>query len=110
MIEIGHFVPADYDEVMALWCHTEGLTLREADSCEAITHYPACNLGLSPRRLTSRFRFVSRMSPDSRFLVPATDQMKTLLALFPFPAPQPTPSPSHQPAPPRLRFSERPDK
>ena len=62
MIEIGHFVPADYDEVMALWCRTEGLTLREADSCEAITHYLACNRGLNPRRLTSPLRFVSRMS------------------------------------------------
>ena len=51
MIEIGHFVPADYDEVMALRCNTEGLTLREADSCEAITHYLACNPGLSPPSL-----------------------------------------------------------
>ncbi len=47
MIEIGQFLPVDYDEVMALWCNTEGLTLREADSREAITRYLARNPGLS---------------------------------------------------------------
>jgi ribosomal protein S18 acetylase RimI-like enzyme len=47
MIEIAHFLPADYDEGMALWCNTEGLTLREADSREAIIHYLARNPGLS---------------------------------------------------------------
>jgi ribosomal protein S18 acetylase RimI-like enzyme len=47
MIEIVHFVPADYDEVMALWSSTEGLTLREADSREAISRYLARNPGLS---------------------------------------------------------------
>lgn len=47
MIEIADFLPTDYDEVMALWRHTEGLTLREADSREAIMHYLARNPGLS---------------------------------------------------------------
>ena len=61
MIEIGHFVPADYDEVMALWGNTEGLTLREADSCEAITHYLACKSRPQPPvALTSPLRFVSQ--------------------------------------------------
>jgi ribosomal protein S18 acetylase RimI-like enzyme len=47
MIEIVHFLPADYDEVLALWSSTEGLTLREADSREAISRYLARNPGLS---------------------------------------------------------------
>ena len=47
MIEIGYFLPADYDEVMALWSCTEGLTLREVDSREAIGRYLARNPGLS---------------------------------------------------------------
>ncbi len=47
MIEIAPFLPADYAAVMALWCNTEGLTLREADSREAITRYLARNPGLS---------------------------------------------------------------
>jgi N-acetylglutamate synthase len=47
MIELTHFHPADYDEVMALWCNTEGLTLREADSREAIARYLGHNSGLS---------------------------------------------------------------
>ena len=47
MIEIGHFSPTDYDEVMVLWSHTEGLTLRDADSREAIARYLARNPGLS---------------------------------------------------------------
>lgn len=37
MIEIALFDPRDYDEVMTLWSETEGLTLRDADSREAIT-------------------------------------------------------------------------
>lgn len=47
MIEISHFSPADYDEVMVLWSHAEGLTLRDADSREAIARYLARNPGLS---------------------------------------------------------------
>lgn len=47
MIEISHFTSADYDEVMALWLQTEGLTLRYADSREAIERYLAHNAGLS---------------------------------------------------------------
>ena len=47
MIEFGHFRPTDYDEVMALWCATEGLTLRDADSREAIVRYLERNPSLS---------------------------------------------------------------
>ena len=47
MIEIAFFDPCDYDEVMALWSATEGLTLRDADSREAITRYLARNPSLS---------------------------------------------------------------
>ena len=43
MVEIFPFSPSDYDEVMALWQATEGLTLREADSREAVTSYLARN-------------------------------------------------------------------
>jgi len=47
MIEITPFRPADYDEVMALWQTTEGLTLREADSRDAVLLYLLRNPGLS---------------------------------------------------------------
>ena len=47
MFEILPFSPSDYDEVMALWRRTEGLTLREADSRDAIIDYLAQNPGLS---------------------------------------------------------------
>jgi N-acetylglutamate synthase len=47
MIEISQFISADYDEVMALWSRTEGLTLRDADSREAIARYLARNPGVS---------------------------------------------------------------
>jgi len=47
MIEIAPFDPRDYDEVMALWSQTEGLTLRDADSREAITRYLGRNPNLS---------------------------------------------------------------
>jgi ribosomal protein S18 acetylase RimI-like enzyme len=47
MIEIVSFKPLDYDAVMALWWASEGLTLRDADSREAITRYLARNPGLS---------------------------------------------------------------
>ena len=47
MVEIFPFSPSDYDEVMALWQATEGLTLREADSREAVTRYLARNPRLS---------------------------------------------------------------
>ena len=47
MVEISPFSPSDYDEVMALWRATEGLTLRAADSREALTSYVARNPGLS---------------------------------------------------------------
>jgi ribosomal protein S18 acetylase RimI-like enzyme len=47
MIEIVAFDRHDYDEVMALWRETEGLTLRDADSREAINTYLERNPGLS---------------------------------------------------------------
>jgi ribosomal protein S18 acetylase RimI-like enzyme len=47
MIEISQFASGDYDEVMALWVETEGLTLRDADSREGISRYLARNPGLS---------------------------------------------------------------
>jgi ribosomal protein S18 acetylase RimI-like enzyme len=47
MVEILPFSPSDYDEVMALWQRTEGLTLREADSRDAIMTYLTRNPGLS---------------------------------------------------------------
>jgi N-acetylglutamate synthase len=47
MAEIFPFSPSDYDEVMALWRRTEGLSLREADSRDAIIDYLARNPGLS---------------------------------------------------------------
>jgi N-acetylglutamate synthase len=47
MIEFAPLRPTDYDEVMALWYATEGLTLREADSREAIFRYLERNPGLS---------------------------------------------------------------
>jgi ribosomal protein S18 acetylase RimI-like enzyme len=47
MTEILPFRPSDYDEVMTLWEATEGLTLREADSRNAIVDYLARNPGLS---------------------------------------------------------------
>jgi ribosomal protein S18 acetylase RimI-like enzyme len=47
MVEIGPFHPANYDEVMALWRTTEGLTLRDADSRKGISLYLSRNPGLS---------------------------------------------------------------
>jgi ribosomal protein S18 acetylase RimI-like enzyme len=47
MTEILPFTPSDYDEVMTLWKATEGLTLREADSRQAIINYLGHNPGLS---------------------------------------------------------------
>jgi ribosomal protein S18 acetylase RimI-like enzyme len=59
MIEIAQFLPTDSDEVIRLWESTEGLTLREVDSREAITRYLQRNPGLS---------FVAR---DGRLLIGA---------------------------------------
>jgi ribosomal protein S18 acetylase RimI-like enzyme len=47
MIEIAEFEPDDYDEAMALWQATEGLTLREVDSRQSVLVYLARNPGLS---------------------------------------------------------------
>lgn len=46
-IEIRPFEPSDYDEALILWQATEGVTLREEDSREAIGRYLARNPGLS---------------------------------------------------------------
>jgi N-acetylglutamate synthase len=46
-VEVLPFQPQDYEQVMALWQATEGITLREADSREAILAYVARNPGLS---------------------------------------------------------------
>ena len=47
MTEIALFDPRDYDDVMALWSETEGITLRDVDSREGITRYLARNPSLS---------------------------------------------------------------
>jgi ribosomal protein S18 acetylase RimI-like enzyme len=46
-VEVLPFQPHDYEQVMALWQATEGITLREADAREAILAYVARNPGLS---------------------------------------------------------------
>jgi N-acetylglutamate synthase len=46
-VEVLPFQPQDYEQVMALWQATEGITLREADSREALLAYVARNPGLS---------------------------------------------------------------
>ena len=47
MVEVVPFEPQDYEQVMALWQGTEGLTLRDVDSREAVLAYLARNPGLS---------------------------------------------------------------
>jgi ribosomal protein S18 acetylase RimI-like enzyme len=46
-VEVLPFQAQDYEQVMALWQATEGITLREADAREAILAYLARNPGLS---------------------------------------------------------------
>ena len=46
-VDVLPFEPGDYEQVMALWRATEGLTLREVDSRDAILAYVARNSGLS---------------------------------------------------------------
>ena len=46
-VEVLPFQPEDYEWVMALWQATEGITLREVDSRDAILAYVARNPGLS---------------------------------------------------------------
>ncbi|HEX2249486.1 MAG TPA: GNAT family N-acetyltransferase [Gemmatimonadales bacterium] len=43
MVDITPFEPADYEEAMALWRATEGLTLRDVDNREAVLSYLAQN-------------------------------------------------------------------
>ncbi len=47
MTDITPFQPSDYEEAIALWQRTEGLTLRSADSCEAVLQYLKRNPGSS---------------------------------------------------------------
>jgi ribosomal protein S18 acetylase RimI-like enzyme len=46
-VEVLAFQAHDYEQVVALWQGTEGLTLREVDSRDAILAYLARNPGLS---------------------------------------------------------------
>src|SRR5918998_1219046 len=46
-VEVLQFQQHDYEQVMALWQATEGITLREVDSREAILAYLVRNPGLS---------------------------------------------------------------
>ena len=46
-VDVLPFEPGDYEQVMALWRATEGLTLREVDSRDAILAYVGRNPGLS---------------------------------------------------------------
>ena len=47
MVEVVPFEPPDYEQVIALWGATEGLTLREVDSREPVLAYIRRNPGLS---------------------------------------------------------------
>ncbi|OBT26016.1 GCN5 family acetyltransferase [Vibrio tasmaniensis] len=47
MVKIREMVTADYDSVIALWCKTEGMSIRDADSKESIVSYLERNPGLS---------------------------------------------------------------
>lgn len=47
MVKIREMVTADYDSVIALWCKTEGMSIRDADSKESIASYLKRNPGLS---------------------------------------------------------------
>ncbi len=47
MVEVVPFEPQHYEQVMALWQATEGLTLRDADSREGVLAYVRRNPGLS---------------------------------------------------------------
>ncbi len=46
-MEIREMVISDYDAVIALWCQTEGMSIRDADSKESISRYLERNPGLS---------------------------------------------------------------
>jgi len=47
MTDITPFQPSDYEEAIALWQRTEGVTLRSADSSEAVLRYLKRNPGSS---------------------------------------------------------------
>ena len=47
LIEIGEFLPAHYDAVIALWRSTEGVVMRDADEREPLSRYLEQHRGLS---------------------------------------------------------------
>ncbi|EMF7362045.1 GNAT family N-acetyltransferase, partial [Vibrio vulnificus] len=47
MVKIREMEIADYDEVIALWVQTEGMSIRDADSKESIAIYLKRNPELS---------------------------------------------------------------
>ncbi|MFS1430561.1 GNAT family N-acetyltransferase, partial [Vibrio splendidus] len=47
MVNIREMAISDYDSVIALWCQTEGMSIRDADSKESIASYLDRNPGLS---------------------------------------------------------------
>ncbi|OEF25379.1 GNAT family N-acetyltransferase [Vibrio rumoiensis] len=47
MVIVREMDIADYDSVIALWCQTEGMSIRDADSRESIGRYLERNSGLS---------------------------------------------------------------
>ncbi|MDW6004341.1 GNAT family N-acetyltransferase [Vibrio mangrovi] len=47
MITVREMDIADYDAVIQLWCDTEGMSIRDADSRESIDAYLKRNQGLS---------------------------------------------------------------
>ena len=47
MVNIREMAISDYDSVIALWCQTEGMSIRDADSKESIGNYLDRNPGLS---------------------------------------------------------------
>ncbi|HAS27359.1 GNAT family N-acetyltransferase [Vibrio splendidus] len=47
MVNIREMAISDYDSVIALWCQTEGMSIRGADSKESIASYLDRNPGLS---------------------------------------------------------------
>ena len=47
VVNIREMAISDYDSVIALWCQTEGMSIRDADSKESIASYLERNPGLS---------------------------------------------------------------
>ncbi|MCG9544062.1 GNAT family N-acetyltransferase [Vibrio sp. Isolate33] len=47
MVKIREMLIEDYESVINLWCQTEGMSIRDADSKESIASYLERNAGLS---------------------------------------------------------------